>query len=152
MDYAVAAFTSTGYQIDNLWNIFMALHIGIFAALVRIRSVLRWYENTVLVLAYITFAIMHSRALFIDYNLLQSLAVTIASGLSKERMLAQGEILPPEVLRAFFVSNSFRDRLWEVLLIHAFGVAVVIPYLFMRQQRWARTKTDGVAAGERSRA
>ena len=73
------AYVSTAYQVDNIWNVFMLVHVGLFGLLFKYREDrdLNIFYKIVVLVGYFVFAFMNMRSLITRYMLLDHIRLDI---------------------------------------------------------------------------
>ncbi len=113
-------YVNVAAQIDNLWNIFMGVHLVLFGLLFKYREEIPIRHRMVVLAGYSIFAFMNCRALLINYALLKSLGSDIIK--------YEGNKAPS--VFSHMVEHTFDDRALCVLGIHMTVALSVVYYSF----------------------
>jgi hypothetical protein len=119
------AYVTTAYQVDNLWNVFMGVHIVLFAAIFKYRDRLLRHHRLFLLLGYLVFAFMNSRSLKIKYTFLQD----IRTDLIEQASGHPGPLVYPG-LKAYLEEYPLNTRIATVAVIHIIVALAVSYYSF----------------------
>jgi hypothetical protein len=116
-------YSAIGYQIDTLWNIFMIVHLTLFAGLWKIdeHKKIGKTEWTGLLIGYLAFAYLNWNALRSDYTILDHIAQDIISNISNN-------LSPYSNLQRALIKQRLSHREFIVAVIHIFAGIFIITY------------------------
>lgn len=137
--YLVSYYISVGSTIDNLWNIFMGVHLVLFASIYKIGKKINNWERLFVFCAYLCFAFMNFRAIVIQYNMLLS----IKNDIIEETIRSSSEALNKN-LAEFFINYGYSDRITITTSLHAAAAVAIFTYLFITRK--PKTKSNGASA------
>lgn len=119
------AWIDAGTKIDNLWSMYIVVHLGLFWFFFLVHRPLLIVERMIAIFAYVCFGWINGNALIHAYALLEAVRRDLVTKAARE--LAQ----TPETLRILSsVSYEGRDEL--ILLTHVGGFALVVTLFLLR--------------------
>jgi hypothetical protein len=115
------AYVTTAYQIDNLWNVFMGVHLVFFSLVFKYGSRLELYQRIILMGGYVVFAFMNMRALTIKYSLLRNIRFDILDVSRRQELHG---------MLTYLAENPLNARISTVVAIHIIVGLVALYYIF----------------------
>lgn len=110
-----------GTKIDNLWSMYIVVHLGLFWFFFLVHRPLLIVERIIAIFAYVCFAWINGNALIHSYNFLEAVRVDIVTRTARE--FAQA----PETLRVLNnASYAGRDELIWLTHIGGFGLVLIL--------------------------
>ena len=119
------AMVDTGNKIDNLWSMYIVVHLGLFWFFFLVHRPLLLLERAVAVFAYGVFAFINGNALLSSYQLLEALRRDLIGGFASELAKA-----PETMSRISAADFSGRDEL--IMITHLGAFTVVALFLIFR--------------------
>ncbi|MGF1620711.1 MAG: hypothetical protein ACFCUR_08865 [Rhodomicrobiaceae bacterium] len=119
------AMVNTGNKIDNLWSMYIVVHLGLFWFFFLVHRPLLLIERAVALFAYGVFAFINGNALLSSYKLLEALRRDLLGGFASE--MTQTPATLETIAAAFFGS---RDEL--IFITHLGAFTVVALFLIFR--------------------
>lgn len=114
-----------GNQIDNLWSMYIVVHLGLFWFFFLVHRPLLFIERTIAIFAYAAFATINGQALISTYKFLESIRLDLINRFASE--LGQ----TPEIANAL-VSVSYQGKEHLILITHGCAFGVVALFLIFR--------------------
>jgi hypothetical protein len=118
-------WSSAGDKIDNLWQMYIVVHLGLFWFFFLVHRPLLIVERLLAVFAYVGFAYINGNALIKAYQFLEAMRSDLVTKYTRD--FAQA----PETLR-MLGSDSYAGRDELILLTHMGGFALVLALFVMR--------------------
>jgi hypothetical protein len=116
-------YLSAGTKIDNLWSMYIVVHLGLFWFFFLVHRPLLVVERAIAILAYIGFVYINGNALINSYRFLEAVRRDLIGKVAKE--FAQA----PETLKVLAgVSYDGRD---EMIWFTHIGACVLVLALFV---------------------
>jgi hypothetical protein len=116
---------TVGGKIDNLWQMYIVVHLGLFWFFFLVHRPLLIVERIIAVFAYVVFAYINGNALINSYQLLEAVRRDIVAKFSAQ--FAQA----PETLRMLVTSN-YEGRDEVIWLTHIGGFTLVLALFVLR--------------------
>jgi hypothetical protein len=127
MDVAqsLEVWVSSGTKIDNLWSMYIVVHLGLFWFFFLVHRPLLISERILAIFAYICFIYINGNALINSYAFLEALRSDLATRFAREFVQA------PATLN--ILSNvSYDSREGMIAITHLGGFAMVLILFVMR--------------------
>jgi hypothetical protein len=119
------AYTDGGAEIDNLWSMYIVVHLGLFWFFFLVHRPLLIVERMIAIFAYVCFAYINGNALIHGYAFLEAIRSDLVTKAAREFSQA------PETLRILSsVSYDGRDEM--IWLTHIGGFALVATLFALR--------------------
>jgi hypothetical protein len=116
---------SAGNKIDNLWQMYIVVHLGLFWFFFLVHRPLLIIERIIAIFAYVVFAYINGNALINSYQFLEAVRLDLVAKFSRE--FAQA----PETLKMLAAANySGKDEV--IWLTHIGGFTLVLALFVMR--------------------
>lgn len=119
------AFIDAGAAIDNLWSMYIVVHLGLFWFFFLVHRPLLIVERMIAIFAYICFAYINGNALIQAYRLLEGIRSDLVTKFAKDFAQAPGTL---SVVNS--VSYAGRDEV--IWLTHIGGFTLVLILFVMR--------------------
>ncbi len=118
-------YVAAGTKIDNLWSMYIVVHLGLFWFFFLVHRPLLIVERAIAIFAYVCFAYINGNALINSYRFLEAVRQDLIGRISRD--LAQA----PETLKTIAgVSYAGRDEL--IWITHVGGFALVLTLFVLR--------------------
>jgi hypothetical protein len=118
-------WSSAGDKIDNLWQMYIVVHLGLFWFFFLVHRPLLIVERLIAVFAYVVFAYINGNALIKAYQLFEAMRSDLVTKYARD--FAQA----PETLR-MLSSDSYAGRDELIWLTHMGGFTLVLCLFIMR--------------------
>lgn len=119
------AWIDAGTKIDNLWSMYIVVHLGLFWFFFLVHRPLLIVERAIAIFAYVCFAYINGNALIHAYQFLEAVRLDLVTRAARE--FAQA----PQTLRVISaVSFEGRDEL--IWLTHIGGFVLVLTLFVLR--------------------
>lgn len=112
-----------GIKIDNLWSMYIVVHLGVFWFFFLMQRPLLFVERLMALIAYSFFAYINAMALMSSYRLLEALRSDLVSN------FRDAFAKTPELWRAM-LSVDYSDREQLILFTH-FGAWVFVALILL---------------------
>lgn len=111
-------FVEVGMKIDNLWSMYIVVHLGLFWFVLLIHRPMLSIERIMAWFAYTAFVFVNGNALLGSYRLLESLRIDLVTNFRTGFTGAQNTL---ELL----TSATYADRINLIFLTHV-GAAILV--------------------------
>jgi hypothetical protein len=118
-------WVDAGTKIDNLWSMYIVVHLGLFWFFFLVHRPLLIVERLIAVFAYICFAYINGNALINSYTFLEALRTDLVSRFARDFNAA------PETLKTLG-SFSFDGRAEMIAITHLGGFVLVLTLFVLR--------------------
>lgn len=119
------AMIQIGSKIDNLWSMYIVVHLGLFWFFFLAHRPLLFVERAIALFAYATFAFINGNALRNSYHFLEAIRSDLVSRF-------QSELVNIPQTASSLVNAYFGDRDELIFITHAGGFTVVALFLIFR--------------------
>jgi hypothetical protein len=116
---------NVGTQIDDLWSMYIVVHLGLFWFFFLVHRPLLIVERAIAIFAYVCFAWINGNALINTYIFLEGVRQDLVSKMSRDFSLA------PETLRVLS-NTSYAGRDEVIWLTHIGGFVLVLTLFVLR--------------------
>ena len=118
-------WSAAGAKIDNLWQMFIVVHLGLFWFFFLVHRPLLIVERVIAIFAYVVFVYINGNALIKAYQFFEAVRVDLVTKFARDFVQASQTL---KVLGA--TSYDGRDEL--IWLTHAGGFTLVLTLFVLR--------------------
>jgi hypothetical protein len=131
-------WSSAGNKIDNLWQMYIVVHLGLFWFFFLVHRPLLVVERVIAIFAYVVFVYINGNALIKSYQFFEAVRLDLVTKFAREFAQAQQTL---QALNA----NSYAGRDELIWLTHFGGFTLVLALFVLRNvmiRRYFRTYPD----------
>jgi len=119
------AMIQTGNKIDNLWSMYIVVHLGLFWFFFLVHRPLLFLERSVALFAYGAFAVINGNALYSSYAFLEAMRDDLLTSFADE-------LAKTPAMRSSLDAMAFGTRDELIMITHAVAFGVVALFLIFR--------------------
>jgi hypothetical protein len=118
-------WSAAGSKIDNLWQMYIVVHLGLFWFFFLVHRPLLITERTIAIFAYVVFAYINGNALINAYKFFEAVRHDLVAKFTRDFVQA------PETLKMLSAS-SYEGRDELIWLTHIGGFTLVLALFVLR--------------------